>query len=169
MRKGKMMLRLCIVGILGIPLLAGASTSETRNISLTLLSPQPTCNVTVRSVLELGNITMGDNPHSPFPVSISCTGTVKSALTARNKTGILQTDQSSVFVSMSNAGAANGPFLWLQDGNSKVRLTGQSVDAFCTATNTSRTCNLTPWTRSVGDSGWGTGAVTINFEIIYPA
>lgn len=169
MRKGNVMLRLYTVGLLGLPFLAGASTSETRNIYLILHSPQPTCNVTVRSTLELGSITIGDSPHSPFPVSISCTGTVKSALTARNKTGTLQTDQYRVFVPMSNAGAANGPFLWLQDGNSKLKLTGQSVDAFCTGTSTSRTCNVTPWTRAEGDSGWGNGAATINFEIIYPA
>ncbi|EHJ2437239.1 TPA: hypothetical protein ACGH1A_002616 [Salmonella enterica subsp. enterica serovar Hvittingfoss] len=168
MIKGNM-LRFCAAGIFGYSLLAEASTSETRNILLILNSPQPTCNVTVRSVLELGNITMGDSSHSPFPVSISCTGTVKSALLARNKTGVLQADKSSVSVSMGNVGAANGPFLWLQDGNSKVRLTGLSDDAFCTATNTSRTCYVTPWTRSVGDSGWGDGAVIMNFEIIYPA
>lgn len=158
-----------VTGIM-FPLIVGAATSETVNISLTLISPQPTCNVTVTPSKDLGALYTGEKRHSVLPVTIACTGTIKSALTAQNLNGGLQTDNYRVSVPMGSSGAGNGPFLWLQDNNgNNVKLTGAAGDAFCIATDTGRTCNITPVTSVNSDSGWGSGSVTMRFDITYPA
>ncbi|HFW3281115.1 TPA: hypothetical protein ACIBFG_004383 [Salmonella enterica subsp. enterica serovar Bahrenfeld] len=169
MIKGNM-LRFCAAGIFGYSLLAEASTSETRNILLILNSPQPTCNVSVVPLLDLGALAIGEQKHTEFPVNIACSGTIKNALTAKNLNGTLQANQTEVAVQMQNTGGGNGPFLRLEDSiGQKVKLTGQTMDSFCTVTSGgSRNCMLTPVTRTEVDSGWGSGSVTLRFEIVYP-
>ncbi|EBQ8602450.1 hypothetical protein I6P91_004600 [Salmonella enterica] len=144
---------------------AGAADIEIR-----FSNPQPTCNVSVAPSLDLGSLTIGEKKHAAFPVNIVCSGTIKNALTAKNLNGTLQANQNEVAVQMQNAGGGNGPFLGLEDSNGqKVKLTGQTIDSFCTVTSGgNRDCMLTPITKTEADSGWGNGSVTLRFEIVYP-
>lgn len=150
---------------------SGVSFSATAaDVVILMSNPQPTCNVSVKPAQDLGELVAGDRRHTAFPITIACSGTIKSALTAQNLSGALQVDEYRVSVPMNTVGAGNGPFLWLQDelGNN-LKLTGKASDSFCTETKSNRTCNVTPWTSTNADSGWGDGAVTMRFEIIYPA
>ncbi|EBS4817099.1 hypothetical protein ACQJPF_000669 [Citrobacter freundii] len=144
---------------------AGAADIEIR-----FSNPQPTCNVSVVSPLDLGTLAIGEKKHTAFPVSIACSGTIKNALTAKNLNGTLQANQTEVSVQMQNTGGGNGPFLELEDSiGQKIRLTGQTIDSFCTVTSGgNRNCMLTPVTKTKADSGWGNGSVTLRFEIVYP-
>jgi hypothetical protein len=160
-----------------LPLIAGAATSGTATIQVTINNPKPTCNVSVRSSYDLGTLSRGqEKRHSEIPITLSCTGSVKSALTATLGSGRseLQPDQYKVSVSVDgqSAPSRNGPFFWLLDSsnNRPVKLTNAGADAFCTATGQNRTCKVTPVTHVMANSMWGnSGAVRVVFNVIYPA
>ncbi|TQN75418.1 UNVERIFIED_ORG: hypothetical protein FHU00_5028 [Citrobacter freundii] len=166
-----------LAGGLLLPLMARAATSGTATIQVTINNPKPTCNVSVRSSYDLGTLSRGqEKRHAEFPITLACTGSVKSALTASLGSGRaeLQPDQYKVSVSVDgqSAPSPNGPFFWLLDSsnNRPVKLTNAGADAFCTATGQNRTCKVTPVTHVMANSMWGSrGAVRVVFNVIYPA
>ena len=166
-----------VAGLLLAPLTTGAATSGTATIQVTINNPRPTCNVSVGTFYDLGTLSRGQEKiHSEIPITLSCTGTVKSALTANLGSGRseLQSDQYKVSVSVDGQSvpSPNGPFFWLLDSsnNRPVKLTNAEADAFCTASDLNRICKVTPVTHVLTNSMWGSsGAVRVVFNVIYPA
>jgi hypothetical protein len=153
---------------LGLLICTGAAQSA--EVTFTMKVPKPTCNVTVTPNKNLGVLSRGTQTHPDIPVSVSCDGVVKNALTARPVTAnVLQNDNIRLVVPMGNATSPGGPFLWLKSANKDVKLTGALNDAFCTVTGQSQTCNVTPVTEVGPNSAVGDGSVTIRFDMVYPA
>lgn len=147
--------------------LVQAATSATAIVNITVSNPRPTCDISVRSDYSL-SIESGERKYDSFPVSINCTGAVRTALTAQNIGGGLQSNGYQVAVSLSNSGTGAKPLFWLVDNNEQIiYLTG--VTRFCDANQQTRDCYLKPVTKMRTDAGWGNGSVTIRFNIIYPA
>ncbi|EFD0578709.1 hypothetical protein ACQFME_002731 [Escherichia coli] len=147
--------------------LAQAATSATANVNITISNPRPTCDINVRSDYFL-EMKLGEKEYGSFPVSVNCSGVVRTALTAQNIGSGLQSNGYQVAVSLSNSGAGAKPLFWLIDNNrQKIQLTGGT--RFCDASQQYRECILIPVTRMSADSGWGTGAVTVRFNVEYPA
>ncbi|WP_139821351.1 hypothetical protein [Escherichia coli] len=146
---------------------AQAATSATATVNITVSNPRPTCDINVRSSYSL-DMEPGEKKYSSFPVSINCTGAVRTALTAQNVGGELQSNGYQVAVSLTNSGTGTKPLFWLIDSNKQnIQLTGGGN--FCDATQQYRECELVPVTKMQADSGWGTGSVTVRFNIVYPA
>ncbi|EFB8333918.1 hypothetical protein E4J50_18660 [Escherichia coli] len=142
-------------------------SAETR---FTINVKPSTCDLTVQSTYNLGDLPLGaENNYSPFNIRISCPVSMKTAITAKNLNGVLNSDGQRVTIPMSNAGTGKGPFFWLKHGSSRIYLRGLESDAFCSSTGVLRECSLTPGTRANIDSSWGAGSVTIGFTVIYPA
>lgn len=142
-------------------------SAETR---FTINVKPSTCDLTVQSTYDLGDLPLGaENNYSPFDIRISCPVSMKTAITAKNLNGVLNSDGQRVTIPMSNAGTGKGPFFWLKHGSSRIHLRGLESDAFCSSTGVLRKCSLTPGTRANIDSSWGAGSVTIGFTVIYPA
>ncbi len=147
--------------------LVQAATSATANVNITVSNPRPTCDINVQSNYYL-DMEPGEKEYNSFPVSINCTGTVRTALTAQNTGGGLQSNGYQVAISLNNSGTGPKPLFWLVDNNNQtIQLTG--VTNFCDAIRQTRDCILKPVTRMWADSGWGNGSVTIRFNVVYPA
>ncbi|ENS2154636.1 TPA: hypothetical protein RU934_004778 [Escherichia coli] len=143
-----------------------AASAETA-VDITVSNPRPTCDISVRSDYFL-TMEPGEKKYSSFPVSINCTGAVRTALTAQNIGGGLQSNGYQVAVSLSNSGRGAKPLFWLVDTNAQIiYLTGGSH--FCDAIQQYRECVLVPVTKMFANSGWGEGAVTVRFNVVYPA
>ncbi|MBJ9214358.1 hypothetical protein I5481_21020 [Citrobacter freundii] len=171
-----------LAGGLLLPVIAGAATSGTATIQVTINNPSPTCKLALngQSTLNyaLGTMSPGSRmTHQPFVVQVEClNGAVKTAITAKPGPGnaVLNGDDS---VRMQVAGTAsvdsNSPQLWLQtDDGKRVKLTGQESDAFCTKVETSATmpnvCRLTPVTDIPAQSPSGNFGATMLIEVVYP-
>ena len=142
-------------------------SAETR---FTITVKQSTCDLTVQSTYSLGDVPLGTKGnHEPFDITITCPVSMKTAITAKNLSGVLDSDGQRVTIPMSNPGKGKGPFFWLTHDSSRIYLRGQESEAFCSSTAVSKKCSLTPGTRANIDSPWGAGAVTIGFTVIYPA
>lgn len=140
------------------------------DVVITMKNPQPTCSVSVQPEYDLGGLPLGQKKHNRFPVSVNCSGVIRTSLVAKNLDGVLQNDQSQVSIAMTHNGVSRGPFLWLlNDRNEKVKLTGRQSDAFCTANSQYSVCYLTPVTNMLTNSGWGDGSVSIRFDVVYLA
>lgn len=156
-----------IFSVMSSGFVQGAETA-TANVNITVSNSRPTCDISVRSdyplVMEPGN-----KKYESFPVSINCTGgAVKTALTAQNVGGGLQSNGYQVAVSLSNSGVGAKPLFWLVDNNNQIiYLTGGTH--FCEGNQQNRSCDLKPVTNMRTDAGWGNGSVTIRFNIVYPA
>ncbi|EFA5471717.1 TPA: hypothetical protein OUG59_004766 [Escherichia coli] len=154
-----------ILSIVSSGFAQGAKTA-TANINITVSNPRPTCNISVRSDYSL-TMEPGEKKYSSFPVSINCTGAVRTALTAQNIGDGLQSNGYQVAVSLSNSGVGAKPLFWLVDSNDQIiYLTGGT--RFCDANQQTRDCFLKPVTNMRTDAGWGNGSVTIRFNIVYP-
>lgn len=144
-------------------------------IPVVINNPQPTCDIRVRPSYALGTLRMGDTRHDPFPVTVSCSGNVKSALKARltGRGGVLLPDNYRVAVSTNGqtTSSVSGPFFWLLDSRDKpIKFTGRNKDAFCTGRKQKKTCYITPVTSVNQDSLRGDkGVVDVVFNVIYPA
>ncbi|HAF3780577.1 TPA: hypothetical protein H1941_000955 [Salmonella enterica] len=146
---------------------AATSATATATVNITVSNPRPTCDINVRSSYSL-DMEPGEKKYSSFPVSINCTGVVRTALTAQNVGGELQSNGYQVAVSLTNSGTGTKPLFWLIDSNKQnIQLTGGGN--FCDATQQYRECELVPVTKMQADSGWGTGAITVRFNVVYPA
>lgn len=155
---------------------SGDNSSAVISIPVTIINPQPTCDVSVQPSYYLGTLSIGGNKHhTAFPVTISCSGRVESMLKATMAGGssVLLSDNYRVAVSANgqNVSSATGPFFWLQDSSNRpIKLIGRDEDAFCRATDQRRDCYITPVTRVNSDSVRGSkGAVDIILNVIYPA
>ena len=106
--------------------------------------------------------------HRPFTVNVNCTGNtaVKTALTARNTTGTLQTGNDSITMLVNGQALANAPLFWLENNGARVKLTGN--DVFCIATNTPNVCQLRPITDIPTNSPEGDIEATLVFNVTYP-
>lgn len=152
------------------PFITQAATSATTNVTVMVDNPRPTCNVRVKSTHDLDTLPSGTYTHGGFPVQISCTGSIKTALVAKNLSGSLQNDNYRILVPMGKVGSGNGPYLWLLDNNGNtIKLRGAEGDAFCISSEQHKSCNVRPVTQNNVDSGWGDGSVTIRFDLVYPA
>ena len=151
------------------------NSSAVIGIPVTIINPQPTCDVSVKPSYDLGTLSIGgDKHHTAFPVTISCSGRVESMLKATMAHGssVLLSDNYRVAVSANGqtVSSATGPFFWLQDNNRPIKLIGRDADAFCRATSQRRDCHITPVTRVNSDSVRGSeGSVDIILNVIYPA
>ncbi|EFK4235063.1 hypothetical protein G6738_004743 [Escherichia coli] len=146
---------------------AQAATSAAATVNITVSNSRPTCDINVRSSYSLV-MEPGEKKYSGFPVSINCTGAVRTALTAQNIGDGLQSNGYQVAVSLSNSGVGAKPLFWLVDRNDQIiYLTGGT--RFCDANQQTRDCFLKPVTNMRSDAGWGNGSVTIQFNIVYPA
>lgn len=176
---------LMTLGALFIALPGGAATvnktsdsSATITIPLTITNPQPTCNLTFNNgsstlTYQLGTLGRGDEiRHPPFTVNVNCADStvVKTALTARNTTGTLQSGNDSVMMRVNGQTSTNGPLFWLESGGQRVKLTGQ--DTFCnrndTSVSTPNVCQLRPVTNVPAQSPEGNIDVTVVFDVEYP-
>ena len=172
-----------LVGLL--PLTAGAATSGTATIQVTISNPRPTCDLKLNGQdtlnYVLGSMAPGSQmKHVPFTVQVNCPGNsaVKTAITAKPGPGnnmVLQPGDDSVRMQVAGtAGVDNtSPLLWLQTADGKrVKLTGQERDAFCVKANTSVTapnvCRLTPVTNIPALSASGDFGATLLIEVAYP-
>ncbi|EHJ8506397.1 hypothetical protein KAM28_004485 [Salmonella enterica subsp. diarizonae serovar 47:k:z53:[z84]] len=156
--------------ICGAAMLFQASAATTGDIEIMVTTPRPTCNLTVRSTHDLGILPLREKKHTAFPVNIDCSGSIRTALTARNITGALQTDSYRVAIPLEGATHSEGPFLWLENPDGRnIKLTGAQRDKFCDASEQNRVCNLIPVTDVRKGVPYGKGSATIRFSIIYPA
>lgn len=142
-------------------------SAETR---FTINVKPSTCDLTVQPTYDLKDLPLGTKKnHEPFDITITCPVSMKTAITAKNLTGVLSSNGQQVTIPMSNAGTGKGPFFWLTHDSSRIYLRGLESEAFCSSTDVLKKCSLTPGTRANIDSSWGAGSVTIGFTVIYPA
>lgn len=171
--KMKIMKRRKVLGFLMGGMIIFSSFSEAKDSAETEFTfnvKPPTCDLTVPSVYNLGDLPQGiKNDYASFDIEISCPVSMKTAIVAKNLNGVLNTDGQRVTIPMPNAGTDKGPFFWLRYGSSRIYLRGQQSEAFCSSTGLARRCSLTPSTRVNENSPWGVGSVTIGFTIVYPA
>ncbi len=132
--------------------------------------PRPTCSVSVDPTKELGELEKGEQEHSGFPVNVTCSGSVRHALTAEPvvRRGV-QPDNERIVVPIGGRSPSGaGPFLSLRDEKgSTIKLTGKKDDAFCTSTDDDASCYITPVTEVTESSPVGEGSVSIRFNLIY--
>lgn len=143
-----------------------ASAKESAEIVFSMSVPRPGCSVSVESSRNLGELKPGKQEHPDIPVTIACSGTVKTALIAepvdRRK---LLTDNTTLFVPIEGE---EGPHLRLVDDNGlAIKLTGMKSDAFCTNTGEGQTCHVTPLTNVRKGTPVGKGSVAIRFNVVY--
>ncbi len=147
-----------------------ARAAESAQITFSMNVPTPTCSVSVVSSRNLGTLEKGEQEHSDFPVSVTCSGSVRHALTAEPvvRRG-LQSDNERIFVPIGGRSPSGaGPFLSLRDAaGSTIKLTGKNSDAFCTSTDDDGSCYITPVTEMTESSPVGEGSVAIRFNLIY--
>ncbi|CAD5742832.1 hypothetical protein [Escherichia coli] len=152
-------------------------SSAVITIPVKIINPRPTCDISVRQYYPLTSLSEGRKNHRPFPVGISCSGKVKSALKAKLAGGNFELLRDNYRVAVSigeqSPSVLSGPFFWLQDNsnrNNPIKLTDSDADAFCVATEQSRSCSITPVTEMHADSQrGGVGIVSVIFNVIYPA
>lgn len=148
-----------------------AATSASAEVQITVTSPRPSCNLTVQQRYNLGPLPLGEWAHPTFPVRIDCVGWVRTALTARNTTGTLQTDNYRVAIPLGSTTNSRGPFLWLKNkAGRNIKLTGTDSEKFCNDWGgQNRVCDVTPVTDVKEGASYGKGSVSILFSIVYPA
>ena len=149
------------------------------DMEIKISNPRPTCSLTFdgKDTLTylLGTMARGvEMRHAPFTLGISCKGSsvIKTALTARNRTGTLQSGDDSVMMRVDNQDVSNGTLLWLEaSGGQRVKLSGMTNDAFCVRNDTSESlpniCQLRPVTNVPAGSPEGNIDVTILFDVVY--
>lgn len=155
-------------------LVCGAATfqahaAESAQITFTMNVPTPTCSVSVPATKDLGELKYGVVEHNNFPVSVTCSGEVRHALTAEpvERRG-LQSDNERVFVPIGGSTpSADGPFLSLREGNSMIKLSGNRNDAFCNSAADDHACYIIPVTEVTKRSPVGQGSVAIRFNLIH--
>ncbi|CAD5742844.1 hypothetical protein [Escherichia coli] len=144
-----------------------ACAVESAEIVFSMSVPRPSCSVSVESSKNLGELKLGKQKHPKIPVTIACSGTVKTALTAEpvDRTR-LQADNETLSVPINDEG---GPLLRLADNqDSVIKLTGKKNDAFCTSTGEGQTCYVAPVTYVKKNTPVGKGSVAIRFNVVYP-
>lgn len=147
-----------------------AVTSASANVVITVTSPQPTCNLTVRSTYDLGVLPLSEKKHVAFPVNIDCTGSIRTALIAQKTSGTLQADNYRVAIPIGSTTSSLGPYLWLQTAaGANINLTGADSGKFCDASGQNRVCQITPVTNVQAGAPFGQGSATISFSVVYPA
>lgn len=147
-----------------------SGAAEVGSVQIMVETLRPTCNLTVQSTYDLGVLPLREKKHVAFPVSIDCSGSVRTALTATNTSGTLQTDNYRIAIPLKGTTNSQGPFLWLENpGGGKIKLTGAQSDKFCDASGQNRVCNLIPVTDVSEGVPYGKGSATISFSIFYPA
>ncbi|ENE9171402.1 hypothetical protein MZB74_21515 [Escherichia coli] len=150
-------------------------SSAVITIPVKIINPRPTCDISVKQIYQLRTLSEGRKNHRTFPVSISCSGKVKSALKAKLAGGNseLLRDNYRVAVSIDEQrpSVSSGPFFWLKDNrNNPINLSDGNAGAFCMETEQNRTCNITPVTEVHTNSlRGGVGIVSVIFNVIYPA
>lgn len=148
-----------------------ASAKESAEIVFSMSVPRPSCSVSVEPSMNLGELEKGEQEHSDFPVNVTCSGSVRHALTAEPvvRRG-LQPDNERIFVPIGGSSLSGaGPFLSLRDEKgSTIKLTGKKDDAFCTSTDNDGSCYITPVTKVTESSPVGKGSVAIRFNVVYP-
>lgn len=168
---------LTIVGFIFFNRAIYAAKTEQIQIPFTLTNPQKTCELTFDNGsttlnYSLGTMIKGSLIQYPeFTINVDCSGSgLKTSLTAKNTTGVLQSGNDSVMMRVNELNSAHGPVLWLENNNDsqRVMLSGQDQDAFCIATAQRHQCQLRPVIKIPENSPEGGVDVTLIFNVIYP-
>ncbi|OVZ80120.1 hypothetical protein CV016_20005 [Yersinia kristensenii] len=162
---------------MALALTAGAATSNSAIIDVTLINNQHTCSLGFNGTnatslnYDLGVISNGRKTHAPFTVDITCQGDtpVKTALTARNQNGNLVAGNDKMVLPIGGNVGSSGPLLGLENNGKNVMLTGNEVDAFCVQTGINSSCSLSPVTEVSASDPRGEISATIRFDVVYPA
>ncbi|CRG52216.1 hypothetical protein [Yersinia wautersii] len=162
---------------MALPPEAGAATSDTATIEVTLINNQPTCSLGFNGSnaaslnYDLGVISDGRKTHAPFTVDITCQGNtpVKTALKAKNQNGSLVAGNDIMVLPIDGNAGSSGPLLWLENNGKSVMLTGNDTDAFCIQTGINNSCSLSPVTEVSTSDPRGQISATIRFDVVYPA
>ncbi|HEI6857239.1 TPA: hypothetical protein SK272_004242 [Yersinia enterocolitica] len=148
-----------------------ACAANSASVTFSMSVPTPTCSVSVESTQDLRELGKGEQRHPDIPITITCSGVVKNALTAEPvERKRLQSDNKTLFVPIGGSESSkDGPFLTLNDSNGlAIKLTGKKNDAFCSSTGEGQTCYVTPVTNVKKNSPVGEGSVAIRFSVVYP-
>lgn len=153
-----------------------AATTATATLSINVTFTQPSCDITVPTLYNLGTLTPGQKTHAPLEITRKCDGDtpVKTALTAAIVKG--SASGSEKVVLQMDSGTDTGATLSLKEkvSNRLIKLTGPVVgDYFCSDENavagaTMRTCTLTPETNVSQSGPFGLASATLRFEVGYP-
>lgn len=140
------------------------------DIKFKVTAKPTTCDLSVQPTYDLKELPLGVKDNYPdFPIEITCPASMKTAIIAKNLSGVLNKDGQQVTISMPNAGTDNGPFFWLKANGSRIFLRGLETEKFCESLGQSSLCNIAPGTLVNYNSPWGAGTVKIRFTVVYPA
>lgn len=159
-----------------------AATSATATLTINVTFTQPSCDITVPALYNLGTLTPGSKTHTPLDISWTCEGDtpVTTALTAAIVKGEKSGDDKVVLLTDSDT--PTGATLSLREkkstSTSPIKLTGSLTgpgagDYFCsddsaTLGTTRRTCTLTPETNVSQNGPFGRASATLRFVVGYP-
>ncbi len=152
---------------------AAYTIDKTFTINATFTAPS--CDISIPTQFyNLGTLTPGAaKKHSPLEIKWTCAGNipVKTAIKGSVSQGQLESSNDKLQMLLTKDGKPNGTYLWLENNNIPVKLTGQDSDAFCsdsTATTGERQCVITPVTEVHNTDQFGPVKAAVTFEVIYP-
>ncbi|EEZ9068039.1 F18 fimbrial protein FedE [Escherichia coli] len=156
------------LALLMMMVMTDSGQAATTTLTIDVTFARPSCNIQVPSSYELGPLVPGKSgvEHSPLRITWSCEGTpLKTALIAAISSGYSEGDWKVNL--MTNDRQRTGVTLSLRDNTSSalIKLTG--TEDFCSHTEGSGTCILTPVTDVTRDSVLGNASATLSFEVKY--
>ena len=143
-----------LLSIMWVPIAQAGLRSD-----ITVVYTPPSCNLKAPPEVDLGDLLLGSRNHQPITLSLTCDSAVETAITMESGTRF---DDTTAL--MSN----NATKLWFTEpGGTKLRLTGQRADAFCTGNTAMQTCEITPHTEMKNSDSKGTIYTILKLNFIY--
>ncbi|ELG84978.1 fimbrial protein [Escherichia sp. E3659] len=156
---------------------ANVRSADTKTATFTINATftAPSCDISIPTQFySLGTLTPGAaKKHSPLEIKWTCAGNipVKTAIKGSVSQGQLESSNDKLQMLLTKDGKPNGTYLWLENNNTPVKLTGLDSDAFCsdsTAATGERQCVITPVTEVHNTDQFGPVKAAVTFEVIYP-
>ena len=153
-----------------------AATSATATLTINVTFTQPSCDITVPALYNLGTLTPGSKTHAPLNITWKCEGDtlVKTALLADIvRGGKTSNDEKVILKTDDNTDTGATLSLREKESGDLIKLTGPAAgNYFCSDANAiagmEHTCTLTPETNVSQNGPFGLASATLRFEVGYP-
>ena len=153
-----------------------AATTATATLTINVTFTQPSCDITVPALYNLGTLTPGSKTHAPLNITWKCEGDtlVKTALLADIvRGGKASNDEKVILKTDDNTDTGATLSLREKESGDLIKLTGPAAgNYFCSDANAiagmEHTCTLTPETNVSQNGPFGLASATLRFEVGYP-
>lgn len=150
-----------------------AATTATAMLTISVTFTQPSCDIQVPSLYNLGLLVQGEQnkEHVPLKITWTCEGSApqKTALTATVVGSAGKVGDEKVYLMTESQRTGATLSLKEKTGDSLIKLDGQSP--FCSDAKEAtgmRTCTLIPMTDVSREGALGMASATLRFEVGYP-